>query len=122
MVLTNDGLNLLKRRLVSSADAVVSVGALGTSTNTPAVTDTGLNGNVNLGTTGTSNNLSITSAGNQILILDYNLSSASCNGSTFTEFGINNATYLFDRVTFSASTKSSSTEWQITKRYFFRNG
>lgn len=121
-MITNDGLNLIKRRLVSNVDNPISSAGLGTSNTAPSLTDTGLNGNTNLGIASSIQNITISNSNNQTTIFDYILSASSLNGSTIYEFGVDNGTYLFDRVVFAAMTKSSLLTWQFTKRLFYKNG
>ncbi len=104
-----------KVAIVQGIDDNLVSGSLGTSAQSPAVTDTALIAEV------TSTIESITGApSNQQLVITYNLNSVTGNGNTYTEYGnkftngITTSEVLLNRITFTGVPKNSALEFQVS--------
>ena len=101
--------NVAKTKIATLIGNDLSTGSLGTSSQSPAVTDTALI----LEDTSTIEILDVTPNTNQ-LVIDYNIDSLTGNGNTYTEFA-NKFTdgTLLNRVVFTGIPKSSSITFNV---------
>lgn len=110
MVFTKTG----KNRVRDLVDADLSYGELGSGTTAPLASDTDLVA----GVIATTQTLTTQTSDKQITV-DYNLPSTTAQGSTFTEFGLFNASStLYARFLSSSLTHESTEQWQYTTRLF----
>lgn len=109
-MIVNNGLNLVRDLICGASSTYVDNAGFGTGTDAPTEYDTGLNTNTNLGTAGTTADVTAFTSDKQIKF-EHILTAASGNGSTFTEFGLNNGTILFNRVKMVGFEKTADEEW-----------
>lgn len=112
-VFTDNGTNAI-RDLFATA---LTDAALGTSSTAETRADTALGAKVaatDLAVSNTTNDKQVN--------MDYNLSAALGNGTTFKEFGtFDTNDVMFSRQTFADLTKASTEQWQISVIYKFNN-
>jgi hypothetical protein len=113
-MIVNDGLNII-RDLIVGTGTTINYGGLGTvgTTNPVAVTDTGLNNDVNFGNTDTIQSVTLEAYDKQAIVT-YILPATSSTTTTFREIGLNRGTAkLFNRQTFYDFPHTSSEEWHM---------
>jgi hypothetical protein len=112
MVFTNVGKNKVRDLL----RAQIHEATLGTSGTAASVNDTALGG-----PDATTTQVVSTNVQDRRILVDYSLPATDGNGTTFREIGVfDNSALMFGRHVFSALTKSSSDQWQITIIYNIR--
>jgi hypothetical protein len=102
--------NSAKAKIIELIDTELTNGELGTSTQAPALTDTGLITEV------TSTISAVTGASSdRQLIVTYNINSLTGNGNTYSEYGnfFTTSETLFNRITFTGVPKNSALEFQV---------
>lgn len=103
-----------KETIITMVDTNLVSGELGTSSQSPAATDTDLISEV----TSTIQPITGATSGKQ-LITTYNLNSVTGNGNTYTEYGnfftngLTTSEVLLNRITFTGVPKNSALEFQV---------
>lgn len=114
MIMTGLFVNSGKNRMRDLLDADLNHGQLGTDDTAALYSDTALLAAV----AATSIDVTTTTSDKQI-VADYNLSSATAQGSTFTEYGLfNSSNTMFARFVFSSLVHESTEQWQLSTRLF----